>query len=65
MENHHFRKATELRWKAAQWRRYAAETNQCNYIELMDGAADDLECEANKLERRARLSEQGILLLAS
>jgi hypothetical protein len=57
-------RTVELRWKAAQWRRYAAETNQPAYVEMMDGAASDLECEAGKLERHARISEE-IFLLAS
>jgi len=64
MTNRDLPRTTELRWKAAQWRRRAAETNQPAYIEMMDGAANDLECEADKLERRERLSE-GIFLLAS
>ena len=64
MTNRDLPKTTELRWKAAQWRRYAAETNQPAYIELMDSAANDLECEANKLERHARFGGE-ILLLAS
>lgn len=59
MTNHS--KITELRRKAAQWRKHAAETGSSNYIELMENAAQDLEREAERLERH----EQEPALLAT
>jgi|HubBroStandDraft_2_1064218.scaffolds.fasta_scaffold19244_3 hypothetical protein len=65
MRNRNLSEITELRCKAAQWRRHAAETHQPDYVEMMDRAANDLEGEANKLERRALFNEESFLLLAS
>jgi hypothetical protein len=41
--------AAELRWKAAQWRKMAAESGSDEFLELMQRAASELEVEANSL----------------
>jgi hypothetical protein len=65
MKNHDLAKATELRWKAAQWRRCAAETGLHNYIALMERAARDLETQADELEQHAGLDEPQLQRAAS
>jgi len=65
MRNHNLAKATELRWKAAQWRKCAAETGLRNYIELMESAARDLESQADELEQHAGLDEPQLQWAAS
>jgi len=51
MLNRNLNRIAELRWKAAQWRRHAAETGSHSYAALMERAARDLEYEAERLEQ--------------
>ena len=51
-------KVTELRWKAAQWRKHVAETGSTDFIALMQRAASELESEADRLEGHSPLTGQ-------
>jgi hypothetical protein len=57
MRNNTTSKATELRWKAAQWRKHDA-TGSSDFIELMQRAAAELESEADRLEGHSPLVGQ-------
>jgi hypothetical protein len=58
MRNHSTSNVTELRWKAAQWRKHVAGPGSGDFLELMQRAAAELETEADRLEGHAPLTGQ-------
>ena len=57
MRNNTMSRATELRWKADQWRKHDA-TGSSDFIALMQRAAAELESEADRLEGHSPLTGQ-------
>lgn len=55
MRNTSASNVTELRWKAAQWRKHVAKSAPDDFLELMQRAAAELETEADRLEGRSQV----------